>query len=162
MVTSLTWGAYFEYYNITISLSCHEQVCLSGLRFERYFSHHQARWWEKYLSKRSPLKHTCSWHDKLIVLWILNRQAKKKDLYVYRILSFKIFNIYDSEVTWKFQKHPKMTKTYTWYKSIWAFMFLCWYRKKKSFSKPDKKLANTNFKRSISKMLIFRQCSQCS
>ena len=26
-----------------------------------------ARWWEKYLSKRSPLKHTCSWHDKLIV-----------------------------------------------------------------------------------------------
>ena len=23
-----------------ISLSCHEQVCLSGLRFERYFSHH--------------------------------------------------------------------------------------------------------------------------
>ena len=30
------------------------------------------RWWEKYLSKRSPLKHTCSWHDK----FILNRQAK--------------------------------------------------------------------------------------
>ena len=27
-----------------------------------------ARWWEKYLSKHSPLKHTCSWHDKLIVL----------------------------------------------------------------------------------------------
>ena len=27
-----------------------------------------AQWWEKYLSKRSPLKHTCSWHDKLIVL----------------------------------------------------------------------------------------------
>ena len=26
-----------------------------------------ARWWEKY---------TCSWRDKLIVLWILNRQAK--------------------------------------------------------------------------------------
>ena len=35
-----------------------------------------ALWWEKYLSKRSPLKHTCSWHDKLIALWILNRQAK--------------------------------------------------------------------------------------
>ena len=29
--------------NIIISLSCHEQVCLSGLRFERYFSHHRAR-----------------------------------------------------------------------------------------------------------------------
>ena len=26
----------------TISLSCHEQVCLSGLSFERYFSHHWA------------------------------------------------------------------------------------------------------------------------
>ena len=25
-----------------ISLSCHEQVCLSGLCFERYFSHHRA------------------------------------------------------------------------------------------------------------------------
>ena len=24
-----------------ISLSCHEQVYLSGLRFERYFSHHR-------------------------------------------------------------------------------------------------------------------------
>ena len=55
-----------------ISLSRHEQVCLSGLRFERYFS----RWWEKYLSKLSPLKHTCSWRDKLVVSWILNRQAK--------------------------------------------------------------------------------------
>ena len=31
------------------SLACHEQVCLSGLRL-----------WEKYLSKCSPLKHTCS------------------------------------------------------------------------------------------------------
>ena len=29
-----------------------------------------ARWWEKYLSKRSPLKHTCSWHDKLIIILI--------------------------------------------------------------------------------------------
>ena len=102
----------------TISLSRHEKVCLSGLRFGRYLSHHQAtwmimshifkgnmwtftssdlyfffsisfivsvkvrifplnipdiiihvaRWWEKYLSKRSSLKHTCSWHDKLLVL----------------------------------------------------------------------------------------------
>ena len=35
--------SYIKRNNI-ISLSCHEQVCLSG-----------------------PLKHTCSWHDKLIV-----------------------------------------------------------------------------------------------
>ena len=70
----------------TISLSCHEQVCLSGLCFERYFS----RWWEKYLSKRSPLKHTCSWRDKLIILWILNRQAK---IFLRIILFFLIWNV---------------------------------------------------------------------
>ena len=37
-----------------------------------------ARWREKYPSKRSPLKHTCSWRTvyELILLWILNRQAK--------------------------------------------------------------------------------------
>ena len=44
--------------------------------FDRYFSHHWAQWWKKYLSKRSLIKHTCSWRDKLIVLWTLNRQAK--------------------------------------------------------------------------------------
>ena len=38
----------------------HEQVCLMRPRFERYFSDHQARRWEKFLSKRSPIKHTCS------------------------------------------------------------------------------------------------------
>ena len=27
-----------------------------------------AQWWEKYLSKRSLLKYTCSWRDKLIIL----------------------------------------------------------------------------------------------
>ena len=42
----------------TISLSRHEQVCLMRLRFERYFSHHTSRRWEKYLSKRSLIKHT--------------------------------------------------------------------------------------------------------
>ena len=35
-----------------------------------------AWWWEKYLSKGSLAKHTCSWRDKLIVLWALNRQTK--------------------------------------------------------------------------------------
>ena len=35
--------AHLDQENIIISLSCHEQVCLSGLRFERYFSHHRAR-----------------------------------------------------------------------------------------------------------------------
>ena len=35
------FACLFSIHN-TISLSCHEQVCLSGLRFKRYFSHHRA------------------------------------------------------------------------------------------------------------------------
>ena len=35
------FACLFSIHNI-ISLSRHEQVCLSGLRFERYFSHHRA------------------------------------------------------------------------------------------------------------------------
>ena len=36
------------------------------------------QWYNKFIMSwtSSPLKHTCSWHDKLIILWILNRQAK--------------------------------------------------------------------------------------
>ena len=34
-----------------------------------------AQWWEKYLLKGSLIKHICSWREKLIVLWRLNRQA---------------------------------------------------------------------------------------
>ena len=32
-------------FNNTISLSCDERVCLSGLRFKRYFSHHRAKFY---------------------------------------------------------------------------------------------------------------------
>ena len=32
------------------------------------------RWWEKFFSKRSLIKHH-SWRDKVIVLWIRNRKA---------------------------------------------------------------------------------------
>ena len=32
------FACLFSIHNIIISLSCHEQVCLNGLRFERYFS----------------------------------------------------------------------------------------------------------------------------
>ena len=35
------FACLFSIHN-TISLSRYEQVCLSGLRFERYFSHHRA------------------------------------------------------------------------------------------------------------------------
>ena len=41
-----TWknifACLFSVHN-TISLSCHEQVCLTRLRFERYLSHHRQR-----------------------------------------------------------------------------------------------------------------------
>ena len=35
-----------------------------------------SQWQYKYLSKCSLIEHTCSWCDKLIVLWKLNGQAK--------------------------------------------------------------------------------------
>ena len=40
-----------------------------------------ARWWEKYLSKRSPLKHTCSWRVNL--LYYEYWTDKQKYFYVY-------------------------------------------------------------------------------
>ena len=85
------FACLFSIHNIIISLSCHEQVCLSGLRFERYFSHHRARWWEKYLSKRSPLKHTCSWHDKLIIIIII-KLIQLTDFYRMATLVFSEFS----------------------------------------------------------------------
>ena len=53
-----------------------EQLWLIRLRFERCFSHHLVQWWKEYLLKRSLIKHSCSWCDKIIVLWTLNQQAK--------------------------------------------------------------------------------------
>ena len=46
--------------------------------FFKYARHNHLRcpMMEKYLSERSLTKHSCSWRDKLIVLWTLNRQAK--------------------------------------------------------------------------------------
>ena len=41
-------------------------------KFAAFFS----KWWKKYLSKRSLIKHVCLWNNKLIVLGTLNRQAK--------------------------------------------------------------------------------------
>ena len=45
-----------------------KKTCLVRLRFKRYFSH--------YLSKCSLIKHTCSQREKLVILWILNKQVK--------------------------------------------------------------------------------------
>ena len=77
-------------------------------------NHLRCRWWEKYLSKCSPLKHTCSWHDKLIVLWILNRQAKY--LYVYNNHYLKQSCIVISWCFWKVYWH--MLKIWAWSVSL--------------------------------------------
>ena len=44
-----------------------------------------ARWWEKYLSKRSPLKRTCSWHDRL---WLsLHFRFFKFDIFCWKFIT---------------------------------------------------------------------------
>ena len=56
--------------------------------FQTYYNklsrHEQARWWEKYLSKLSLLKHTCSWRDNLLYYeyWI----DKQKYLHVVKYI----------------------------------------------------------------------------
>ena len=42
---------------------------------EKYFF---SRWWEKYHSKRSLIKHNCSWRDKLIALWKIRSFLNEK------------------------------------------------------------------------------------
>ena len=87
----------------TISLSRHEQVCLNGPRFQRYFTHHRDGMGEVSMMGEVSLKHTCSWSYKLIVLWILNRQAKLFLLYFFFLsqpsipLNYETFNLATSE-----------------------------------------------------------------
>ena len=66
-------------------LPLHEQVCVIRLCFERYFSHHWGRWWEKYLSKRSLIKHTCS--RRVNLLYYEQWTDKQKYFYVRNITS---------------------------------------------------------------------------
>ena len=71
------------------------------------------RWWEKYLLKHSLIKHICSWHDKLIVLfggllnsWIpvnwtnyfIIKQSNKK-CYIYFWPTCKLVKLKEGEVT---------------------------------------------------------------
>ena len=72
------FACLFSVHN-TINLSRHEQVCLIRLRFERYFSHHRVSR-EEYLSKRSLIKHTCSWRDKLIVSTISPKKIPRRNV----------------------------------------------------------------------------------
>ena len=71
------------------------------------FYYFLAWWWEKYLWKRSPLKHTCSWRDKLIVLLILNRQAK-----VFLRITVLPFEVKYGK--WKKKKEKTATPALTW------------------------------------------------
>ena len=47
------------------------------LRFERYFSFDRSGDGRSISWNVALIKHTCSWRDKLVILWTLNRQAKK-------------------------------------------------------------------------------------
>ena len=74
---------------------CFRPVCIFPLNM-RDIIIYVAQWWEKYLSKCSLIKHTCSWRDKLIVLWKLNRQAKillHKQILLINKISYAIFYI---------------------------------------------------------------------
>ena len=50
-------------------------------------------WWEKYLSKRGQLKHTCSWHDKLLYYeyWTDKQKYLYGSVYTYN------FSVYEGK-----------------------------------------------------------------
>ena len=57
----------------SIIRSHHEQMCLTKLHIDIYFScdcqkHAQ---WEKYFLKHSIIKYICSWHNKLILCYVI-------------------------------------------------------------------------------------------
>ena len=80
-----------------------------------------ARWWEKYLSKRSLIKHTCSWRDKLIALWTLNRLAKM----LLRIAFFIIFKEPSVAQNCLRLESPSLRQyhawIFTWSGNFWGF-----------------------------------------
>ena len=58
------------------------------LRFKRYVSNYQARWWEKYLSKRSFIKHTFSWRvNSLFVVAGIHSTANLANLKLNKVFS---------------------------------------------------------------------------
>ena len=52
-----------------------------------------ARWWEKYLPKRSLRKNTCSWRDKLIVLWTTEQTSKNIFTFIKNVNMEKVYVI---------------------------------------------------------------------
>ena len=97
--------------------------------------------------ERSLIKHTCSWRDKLVALWTLNRQAKM----LLRIAFFIIFK--ELSVAQNCLKHesPSLRRyhawIFTWSGNFWVFFY--WSRNKfiprsRSQESRGQKLYNTN------------------
>ena len=63
-----------------------------------------APWWEKYLSKRSLIKLTCSWHDKLIIL------SKHVTCQKWQCRGKRVFQMLDLE---------KKQSAKSWWKRLW-------------------------------------------
>ena len=90
-----------------ISLSCHEQVCLSG---------------------------PCSWHDKLIILWTLNRQAKIS-LSVFQIIRYELVTIYslyyyENIRSWHSASKQAVLKSQIWLKTTFSNSKWLWMKTK--------------------------------
>ena len=75
--------------------------------FFKYMRHNYlCAWlWKKHLLKRSHIKLTCSWHEELIILWTLNRQAK---IYLPIIIYFCF--TYGEGKLWQMVKIGKIVK----------------------------------------------------
>ena len=70
---SLLSGNVFSPTSASSTLSI--QVCIFSLNMDDIIIY-VARWCQKYLSKSSLFKHTCSWRDKLIIfLWSIEKNA---------------------------------------------------------------------------------------
>ena len=67
-----------------------------------------AQWWEKYLSKHNPLKHTCWWCDKLILLL-------KRSYYLFLLDYIKIH---------KKQKLSALDIIESWSKEMWSISYV--------------------------------------
>ena len=85
---------------LCISFISSVQVCIFALNMPDIIIYVAWRW-EKYLSKRRLIKHTCSWHDKLIVSWTLKRKAK-----IFLRTARSVENITPEVGVKTFQKNP--------------------------------------------------------
>ena len=89
-------------------------------------------WWEKYLSKRSLIKHTCSWGDKLMVLFVKDfAKAFSKDFADFPLYrTVKDLIIYFPEGFWCFSHYqfttllPFLSKFLSRNTFLWFFQLI--------------------------------------